>query len=315
MTQLTQRETEVLHLAASGLTNDEIATCLTISRRTVEAHMRTLYRKTGATGRTRLAALVGSSDKLVTASSSPASVSTADGMAVARCADDLADCERRLRFYAATVRRLVDRQFPLFEERVEITVRIGEEDGQDIVVERRCTTPKPYLVYRVLRPILVRTIWPSLDPDDLALACAVHGQDIHVDVHPVWDVDGEPLVMVLFQPGLQADTEWELRYHSPNLWNPLRSSGQDTLNWATGTLDQRHQPMISELALKVIFPATWTHEQVAEQSNLGALDTERLATGETQVTWHDRAPVAPKYHWILQGEGSRRDRHPVPGTS
>src|SRR5262249_49826387 len=54
---LSQREQEVLKLAVDGLTNDEIATHLRISRRTVETHVRTVFHKTGATRRTQLAAL------------------------------------------------------------------------------------------------------------------------------------------------------------------------------------------------------------------------------------------------------------------
>jgi len=105
---------------------------------------------------------------------------------------------------------------------------------------------------------------------------------------------------------LQADTEWVLRYRSPQLWNPLRSSGQDTLSWATATLDQRHRPTTTELTLKVIFPAVWTGGRLIEQSNLGVIHTECLPTGRTQLTWHHDTPDAGAYHWTLQGS---------PGTS
>ncbi len=301
-TQLTHREHEVLHLAIRGLSNDEIAARLAISRRTVEAHMRTLFRKTGVTRRAQLAALTSGSDQIVADSPGPEPAgATKDSAVLLPQRLDPTDCERRLRCYAAAMRGLVDRQFPLFEERVEITVLVGEQDGQDIVVERRWTTPKRYLVYRILRPIGAWADVLPFEPEDLALTCEVNGQDVQVDVHPVQDVDGQPLVMILFQPGLQTDTEWVLRYRSPRLWNPLRSSGRDTLTWATATLDQRHQPTINELTLKVVFPVAWTREQMTEQSNLGVTDTERLPTGQTQVTWHHQAPVAPVYHWVLQG--------------
>ncbi len=300
-TPLTHREREVLHLVTGGLSNDEIAARLAISRRTVEAHLRTLFRKTGVTRRAQLAAL-SERDQIVAEPSWSEPQSAGNGPAVPLPQHlDSADCERQLRSYAAAMRGLVDRQFPLFEERVEITVLVGEQDGQDIVVERRWTTPKPYLVYRILGPIGAWTEALPFEPEDLALACEVNGQDVQVDVHPVRDVDGRPLVMILFQPGLQTDTEWVLRYRSPKLWNPLRSSGRDTLRWATATRDQRHQPTISELTLKVVFPAAWTRELVTEQSNLGVIETERLPTGQTQVTWLHRAPVAGAYHWVLQG--------------
>jgi DNA-binding CsgD family transcriptional regulator len=298
-TQLTHREDEVLHLAVGGLSNDEIAARLAISRRTVEAHMRTLFRKIGVTKRAQLVALYQGRDPAGAALDGPKPVA-GPVVALSPQRRDLVDCERQLQAYAAGIRGLVDRQFPLFEERVEITVMVGEQDEQDVVVERRWTSPRPYLVYRILGPIVP---WPDgpFELDELAPACHVNGQDTHVDVHPVRDVDGRPLLMILFQPGLQVDTEWVIRYRSPKLWGPLRSSGQDTLSWATATLDERHPPTTNKLTLKVVFPASWAGERLTEQSNLGAIHAERLPTGQTQVTWHHDTPHAGAYHWVLQG--------------
>ena len=301
-TQLTQREDEVLHLAIDGLSNDEIAARLAISRRTVETHLRMLFRKTGVSRRAQLAVLYqgsGASAGL----SGPGSPDSADGLAppLSQHRRDLADCERQLRCYAAAVRGLVDRQVPLFEDRVEITLMIGEQDGQDIVVERHWTRPRPYLVYRIVGPIVTWPDGPPFEQDDLAPICHVVGQDTQADVHPVQDMNGRPLLMILFQPGLHNDTEWVLRYRSPRLWNPLRSSGQDSLTWATSTFDQRHPATTSDLILKVVFPASWTGEQLTEQGNLGVIHTECLSTGQTQVTWRHDTPHAGAYHWVLQG--------------
>jgi DNA-binding CsgD family transcriptional regulator len=286
--QLTDREHEVLRLVAEGRSNDEIANRLAISRRTVEAHLRALFRKTGVTRRAQLAA--------------PDGPAASDG-AVSRLTPrrrDATDSERRLRRYADAVHGLVDRQYPLFEERVEITVVVGERDGQDFVVERRWTTPRPYLIYRILGPIVDWPDSPPIDLDDLVLTCGVQGKDTNVGIHLVGDVDGRPLIMILFQPGLNAETEWVLRYRSPRLWNPLRSSGQDSLTWATATFDQRHPATTNELTLKVIFPASWTGERLTERSGLGTIHTEHLTTGQTQFTWHHDTPHAGAYHWLLQ---------------
>lgn len=295
---LTEREDDVLRLAIGGLSNDEIAARLAISRRTVEAHMRTLFRKTGVNRRTQLAALYRGSDMVVAEQRGPERPGAGNGPAppLSQQRRALADYERQLRAYAAAVHGLIDRQFSLFEERVEITTMVGEKNEQDIVIERRWTTPRPYLVYRILGPIVTL--------DERALACSVNCQDTKVDVHSVQDVDGRPLLMVLFQPGLQAETEWVLRYHSPKLWNPLRTSGQDTLTWATATLDQRHPPKINELTLKVVFPSSWTHERLTEHRNLGVIHTDRLPSGQTQITWHEEAPSSGEYHWVLQGSRS-----------
>lgn len=298
MNQLTQREHEVLQLAIDGLTNDEIASRLNISRRTVETHLRTIFSKTGVTRRTQLLALFRPDGSQSDGGPGNVPVEPPGQHDAATTGQRQ---QRRLQLYTAALRRLVDRQFPLFEERVEIIVTVGDREGRDSVLERRRTTPKPYVVYRVLRPIVAWTGGPPSDPDELALCCDVHGEDVRVDVCPMLDTDGQPLVMVVFQPGLQVATEWALHYCSPGLWSPLRVSGQDTLTWATATLDQRHRPTITELTLKVVFPAGWTGEAVTEQANLGTTDTVRLPAGHTEVTWRHGAPVAAAYTWVLRG--------------
>jgi DNA-binding CsgD family transcriptional regulator len=52
---VTQRETEVLDLVTAGLPNKDIAARLHVSHRTVEKHIESLLRKTGARSRTQLA--------------------------------------------------------------------------------------------------------------------------------------------------------------------------------------------------------------------------------------------------------------------
>lgn len=56
--ELTEREVQLLHLVAEGLTNDEIAERLTLSARTVERHLSNVYRKLGVSGRSARAAAV-----------------------------------------------------------------------------------------------------------------------------------------------------------------------------------------------------------------------------------------------------------------
>jgi pimeloyl-ACP methyl ester carboxylesterase len=56
--QLTEREIELIHLVADGLTNDEIAEHLMLSARTVERHLSNVYRKLGVSGTAARAAAV-----------------------------------------------------------------------------------------------------------------------------------------------------------------------------------------------------------------------------------------------------------------
>jgi DNA-binding NarL/FixJ family response regulator len=56
--ELTEMQSRVARLAATGRTNAEIATELFVSVRTVEAHLAAAYRKLGARSRTELAAML-----------------------------------------------------------------------------------------------------------------------------------------------------------------------------------------------------------------------------------------------------------------
>ena len=51
---LSSREMEIIELVASGLTNQEIAEKLTISKRTVDNHVSNMFTKTGSKNRVAL---------------------------------------------------------------------------------------------------------------------------------------------------------------------------------------------------------------------------------------------------------------------
>jgi DNA-binding NarL/FixJ family response regulator len=52
--ELSEREIEIIELVAEGLTNQEIATRLTLSKRTVDNHVSNIFTKTGAKNRVAL---------------------------------------------------------------------------------------------------------------------------------------------------------------------------------------------------------------------------------------------------------------------
>jgi DNA-binding NarL/FixJ family response regulator len=52
--ELSERELEIIGLVATGLTNQEIAAQLTISKRTVDNHVSNIFTKTGAKNRVAL---------------------------------------------------------------------------------------------------------------------------------------------------------------------------------------------------------------------------------------------------------------------
>jgi DNA-binding CsgD family transcriptional regulator len=55
--KLTRREFTIASLVASGMTNDEVAADLVVSRKTIEFHLRNIFRKLSVSNRTQLASL------------------------------------------------------------------------------------------------------------------------------------------------------------------------------------------------------------------------------------------------------------------
>ena len=55
--QVSPREAEVLEMTSQGLTNDEIAKCLSVTTHAVKFHLASIYRKLGVTNRTEAAVL------------------------------------------------------------------------------------------------------------------------------------------------------------------------------------------------------------------------------------------------------------------
>ncbi len=283
MADLTPRESEVLRLAVDGLSNDAIADRLGISRRTVESHLRTLFRKTGASRRSQLARLTG-----------PA------GAAVGP-ADDRLD---RLDRYEAALRGLVDRHLVLFEERVELTFVVAAEDGRDTVLERRWTDPKPYVVYRMLRPI-VPFGGAGRDPAELEIECDVYGADVSTEVRTVVEADGLPLAVVLFQPGLSVETQWTARYRADGLWDPLRDTAVDEFHWDTATTVGAHRTTLAgAMTVNVVFPPGWTDLDLTETSGVGVGVVAAPTVGPSGhqvLTWRDDDVTATQYGWQLTG--------------
>lgn len=285
---LTRREDEIRRLVADGLTNEAIAGELGISARTVEAHLRMLFRKLGATRREELA--------------NPPALD----VDVVKDEDDrlklleqrLAGRDLQARALDRAFKRLVDRQFPLFDERVELTVVVGNRSGEDRVIERHWTTPNPYVVYRVIRPI---TPWgaESIDYFEmLGMTCDVRDADVVVSADLVTDSTNRPLVLIMFQPGLQQTAEWELRYRTPGMWDPLRETGSDSLEWSAGTLDGRHLVGVSELTLRVELPPGASGEL---EEGRGVGEVERASAGDSPLLiFRDRSRTGGFFEWTLR---------------
>jgi DNA-binding CsgD family transcriptional regulator len=293
---LTKREEEIRRLVVDGLTNEAIAARLLISPRTVEAHLRMLFRKTGASRRDQLA---GPPDVPATAvEAAPAEAAGPLEERLRRLERQLGDREIQIRSYDAAIQRLVDRQFPLFDERVEIDLTVGTRPSEDMVVERHWTTPNPYLIFRLIRPITPLQVTYSEIAEVLAMTYAVENADVEVTADLVADSRDRPLVLLTFQPGLLRETEWVLRYRTPGMWDPLRERGEDLLTWAAGTLDGRHQVGLSDMVLRVEFPPG-AAAGLAESRGIG--DIAHAPTGDSEcLVFRDSSRTGGTYRWTLR---------------
>jgi DNA-binding CsgD family transcriptional regulator len=293
--QLTDREQQIRTLVVDGLTNDDIAARLNISRKTVESHLHMLFRKLGVSRR----------EQVTLEDAGP--VPGAHARSGAKGAGP-SDLDEQLRFYETAIRRITNRQTPLFFERVEIIMTIGDLGGEDAVVERRWTTPKPYLIYRVTRPIIPAPPAALLTVADLDLQCEVVGEDVGVTVGAVLDRRRRPQLLVIFQPGLEEETEWVLRYRTPGMWDPLREIGEDRVVWRPGVSegDDTTTTSITELTVRFILPrntATW---DVVERRGLGVTEDEQLADGRWALIWRDLQPGGARYEWVLKQTTERK---------
>jgi DNA-binding CsgD family transcriptional regulator len=279
-TQLTAREVEIRDLAAGGKTNEEIAGLLGLSRRTVEAHLRMVYRKMGLTRRGDLNA-------------PPENSESSRLQELERL---LAMRERQLQSYEAAMKRIIDRQFPLYDEKLEITIKIGSNPLEDVVTERHWTDPNPYLVYRVIRPITA--FGPPSDNvvESLAITCEVDRADVGVAVQAVADLDSRPRALVLFQPGLAHPAQWTVRYRTPGLWDPLRHGGVDRLTWAAGTLDRRYNDGINELRVCFEFPSDAEDVGIAEKRGAGHVEMR----SPTEIVYTDSSRTGGLHDWQLR---------------
>jgi DNA-binding CsgD family transcriptional regulator len=282
--KLTRREQQIRTLVVDGLTNEDIAVRLKISPKTVESHLRMLFQKLAVSRR----------EQITLDDSAP---HPDDPTLVTR----LREMEEQLRSYETAIRRITDRQTPLFSERVEITVTIGDTAAEDSVVERRWTTPKPYLVYRVTRPMVPPPPATPLTSDDLGVACEVVGQDVGVAVQAILDRQRRHQLLMTFQPGLEVETEWVLRYRTPGMWDPLREHGEDITVWRPGAAGGNEPAtQITELGVRFVLPRSATRVDVTERRGLGLVEKKHLLDGRLMLAWRDPQLEGNLYEWMLR---------------
>jgi hypothetical protein len=190
---------------------------------------------------------------------------------------------------------------------------VGSRPSEDMVVERHWTTPNPYLIFRLIRPITPHQVTYSEVSEVLSMTHAVENADVEVTADLVADSRDRPLVLLTFQPGLQRETKWVLRYRTPGMWNPLRDRGEDLLTWAAGTLDGRHQVGLSDMILRVEFPPG-ASAGLVESRGIG--DVERTSADDAEcLVFRDASRTGGTYRWTLSMDSEYRSGRVHGGSS
>jgi hypothetical protein len=203
------------------------------------------------------------------------------------------DASRRL------LERVATRQMPSFDERIELTVVVGDDDAGDLVDQRIWTNPTPQLAHRVMRPIVPDD--RVYDLDELDFECAViDGAETTVTAYPLWAEPRRLLLLLDFEPIAHDEIEWRVRYHPRGLWRPLRATGRDYLAWDDQSPKNAYGcSPLRDFKITFVFPGTWK-PQVIETRQYGKTEARKQRDdGRWVIEWHDKDPGGHRYQWEL----------------
>jgi hypothetical protein len=209
-----------------------------------------------------------------------------------------ADSERQR--YMGTVKRLVDRQSLLYEEELELTIEIGDDDSGDRIVERHVTTPTPFLFYRSMRPIVPTDTSVPLTFDDLDLTIEIDNADgTSATVLPLVETGREVRILIVFDPLVSEVLTWTLSYRPLGLWTPLRRDGVDVMAWDARTPNGRlGDCTFTKFSVHFRFPEGVVGA-VAERGQRGVITKGHDGVGHATVNWADGRPEGRRYEWDL----------------
>jgi hypothetical protein len=168
-----------------------------------------------------------------------------------------------------------------FTESIYLTYYIGNNNNDDVVVERRTTWTRTRLVFR--DTFLARSFELDVDVEGMKPELSVDdGSMYQLTWLPLLDRAGLPGLhgIVTFHPALRDALTWAIKYTSPKLWDPLRKTGHDFMNY------RLRDAQINKLEATFVFPANATGCMVHERS--GAGDIERTfddSRNQYRVRW------------------------------
>jgi hypothetical protein len=187
----------------------------------------------------------------------------------------------------------------LLEETLELVVTIGATSGEDRIIQRHVTTAEPSLGYRVIKPVTARG--PKVTPyAQLRAKVESLRDDVQVSGLPLSEDTGGVQLLVLFTPEIRETSAWNIEYSVPNLFDPLRSEGTDTLGWTPRIAREHIYPeKLVSFTVQFIFPTNATGVGMHEYKSRGNYEIDSLPTGQRRVVWIDNTPSTDRYEFWL----------------
>jgi hypothetical protein len=195
-----------------------------------------------------------------------------------------------------------------YRDDVELTYFIGASEAQDVVIERRRTTPAveaPLSLFTTRLTMPVEPETPLLRLDDVELVARSEDDHISVRAFALTEQTGLLRCLFAFFPAITGPTGWSVRYRVP-LWSRLRTTGSDKLTWSPlARHDDPEKSTIISLTVKFVFPRG-TRADVAVRDDSGARLPFSEGEGPPTFTWTRSHPDPRVYRWDLEWRGATR---------
>jgi hypothetical protein len=227
--------------------------------------------------------------------------------------DDLTETTRALalqraghQHYLDAIQRISDREKPLFQETLEVTVAVGADDDSDRIVEKRVTTPEPLVTHRTMRPIVPTDDERIVRLDEIAFKA--HRQTFGTITALPLEQSRLLRVWMIFDPAMTTPTEWQVEYRPRGLWRPLRERGWDQLIWEDRLPTASGTPSaFTRFEVTFTFPENDQPPSVKERQGYGVFsEPVQDPSGRWEVVWLDEKPAGRRYVWDLtQAVGGR----------
>jgi len=195
-----------------------------------------------------------------------------------------------------------------YRDDLELTYFIGTSPAEDVVIERRRTTPAveaPLSLFTTRLTMPIEPGTPLLRLEDVDLVARSDDDRTSVRIFALTEQTGLLRCLFAFFPAIVGPTDWSVRYRVP-LWTGLRSTGVDRLTWTPlARHDEPERSTIVIFTVRFVFPLG-THRDVAVWDDSGALVARSEDEEPPTFIWTTTDPDPRIYRWRLEWRSRKR---------